>query len=212
MDGTATLLITCPDRTGLVAGIADFLYQNGANILHADQHQDADSNLFLMRVEWDLKQFVLKPNEFSRAFTPLAEKFHMDWRLALSEARPRMAIFVSKYDHCLADLLYRHQSGELNCDIPLIIGNHSESRAWADFYKIPFHEIPVTPSTKVEAEDAARQLLRKNKIDLVILARYMQVLSPDFVREYRHRIINIHHSFLPAFLVRNLITAHSSGE
>lgn len=200
MKNTATLLINCPDRKGLVATIADFLYRHDANILHADQHQDSENQLFLMRVEWDLQGFGIAPEEFSRHFAPVAERFQMQWQLKLSAQRPKMAIFVSQYDHCLADLLYRHRSGELACDIPLIISNHPDTARLADFYQIPFHVIPVSKDTKQHAEEQQFALLEQHDIDLIVLARYMQVLSADFVARYPQRIINIHHSFLPAFV------------
>ena len=199
MNSTAILLIDCPDRKGLVAAIADFLYRHNANILHADQHQDSETGLFLMRVEWDLRDFALPIAQFEQHFAPIAEELQMRWRLELSSARPRAAIFVSQYDHCLADLLYRHRSGELRCEIPLIIGNHPNARRLAEFYEIPFHCIPVTPETKVEAEERQLALLHEHAVDLVVLARYMQILSADFVAHYPQRIINVHHSFLPAF-------------
>jgi formyltetrahydrofolate deformylase len=197
---TAILLISCPDRKGLVAGIADFLYRHNANILHADQHQDSELGLFLMRVEWDLHDFDLEIGQFEQHFSPIAGEFQMQWHLALSASRPRVAIFVSRYDHCLVDLLYRHQAGELHCDIPLIIGNHDDTRWIADSYGIPFQHIPVHKDSKTEAEKTQLALLRHHHIDLIVLARYMQVLSADFIRHYPNRIINIHHSFLPAFL------------
>ena len=200
MKNTAILLISCPDRKGLVAGIADFLYRHNANILHADQHQDSESGLFLMRVEWELHDFDLEIGQFEQHFAPIAEKFQMQWHLALSASRPRVAIFVSRYDHCLVDLLYRHQAGELHCDIPLIIGNHDDTRWITDSYGIPFQHIPVHKDSKAEAEKTQLALLRHHHIDLIVLARYMQVLSADFIRHYPNRIINIHHSFLPAFL------------
>ncbi len=200
MKNSATLLINCPDRKGLVAAIAEFLYRHNANILHADQHQDAEQNLFLMRVEWDLTGFGLTPQEFEREFAGIAEKFSMQWRLNLSSRKPRIAIFVSKYDHCLTDLLYRHHSGELDCDIPLIISNHPDTKRLADFYGIPFHVVEVTKDNKAEAEARQFALLDAHEIDLIVLARYMQVLSPAFVARYPQRIINIHHSFLPAFV------------
>jgi formyltetrahydrofolate deformylase len=199
MKNTAILLISCPDRKGLVATIAEFLYRHNANILHADQHQDSANSLFLMRVEWDLVDFNLNIADFHLHFTPIAEQFQMQWRLALSSHRPRVAIFVSRYDHCLADLLYRHQSGELHCDIPLIIGNHADTKWLADTYRIPFQHIEVLKDAKAEAEKDQLALLRHHHIDLIVLARYMQVLSPEFIRHYPNRIINIHHSFLPAF-------------
>jgi formyltetrahydrofolate deformylase len=199
MKNTAILLISCPDRKGLVATIAEFLYSHNANILHADQHQDSENKLFLMRVEWELEDFKLNIADFLLHFTPIAEQFQMQWRLALSSQRPRVAIFVSRYDHCLADLLYRHQSGELHCDIPLIIGNHADTKWLADTYRIPFQHIEVLKDAKAEAEKDQLALLRHHHIDLIVLARYMQVLSPEFIRHYPTRIINIHHSFLPAF-------------
>lgn len=199
MKQTATLLISCPDQKGLVAGIADFLLKHDANILHADQHQDAELKLFLMRVEWELAGFDLDLIGFEAAFTPIAAKFKMSWRIALSSYRPRMAVFVSKYDHCLADLLYRHQAGELHCDIPLIISNHADTHWLAEAYNVPFQHVEVTKDGKHEAERDHLALLRHHHIDFVVLARYMQVLSPEFIHHYPYQIINIHHSFLPAF-------------
>jgi len=196
---TAVLLITCPDRKGLVAAIADFLYAHQANILHADQHQDAGEGLFLMRVEWELEGFDLDLAEFPRQFAPVAERNHMRWRLELSARPRRVAIFVSRYDHCLVDLLYRHRSGELNCEIPLVIGNHPDAARVVGFYGIPFHHIAVTKENKDEAEKRQLELLETHGIDLVVLARYMQVLSAGFVERYPERIVNVHHSFLPAF-------------
>ncbi|MBB5190379.1 formyltetrahydrofolate deformylase [Silvimonas terrae] len=196
---TATLLISCPDRKGLSAAIANFLYTYNANIVHSDQHQDVTDDLFLMRVEWDLTDFTLDMAAFAPAFQPIADRFNMQWKVALTTRRPRMAIFVSKYDHCLVDLLHRHQSGELACDIPLVISNHEDCRAITEFYGVPYHVIPVNKDNKVQAEEAQRQLLQDNGIDLIVLARYMQVLSHDFTARYPQRVINIHHSFLPAF-------------
>lgn len=200
MKNTAILLISCPDRKGLVAGIADFLYRHNANILHADQHQDSELGLFLMRVEWDLSDFDLEISQFKQHFAPVAEKFEMQWHLAESASRPKVAIFVSRYDHCLVDLLYRHQSGELHCDIPLIISNHEDTKWIADSYGIPFQHIPVLKDNKHDAEKNQLALLRHHHINLIVLARYMQVISAEFIRHYPNRIINIHHSFLPAFL------------
>ena len=199
MKNTAILLIDCPDRKGIVAAVAEFLYRHNANILHADQHQDAERQLFLMRVEWDRTDFTLDAAEFTRKFAPLAERFAMRWRLELSALPHRVAIFVSKYDHCLVDLLYRHQSGELPCEIPLVVSNHPDTKRWAEFYGVPFHVIPVESANKAEAERQQLELLHDHRIDLVVLARYMQVLSAEFVARYPRRIINVHHSFLPAF-------------
>lgn len=200
MKNTATLLINCPDRKGLVASIADFLYRLDANIVHADQHQDAENNLFLMRIEWDLNGFGIAPEDFAEHFAPVAERFQMQWQLKLSQQRQRMAIMVSHYDHCLVDLLYRHQSSELACDISLIISNHKDTQRLAEFYGIPFHYIEVTKDNKAEAEARQFALFDAHQIDLIVLARYMQILSPEFVQRYPQRIINIHHSFLPAFI------------
>ena len=200
MKNTAVLLITCPDAKGIVHGVSEFLYRNSANILHADQHQDAERNLFLMRVEWDLAGFGLDLAEFPRRFAPLADRFEMRWRLERSDQPVRAALFVSKYDHCLMDLLYRHQTGELPCDIPLIVANHPDAERWASFYRIPFHLVPVPAGGKAEAERKQLDLLAEHRIDLVVLARYMQVLSSEFVAKYPRRVINVHHSFLPAFV------------
>jgi len=197
---TATLLITCPDSKGIVAAIADFLYQHDANILHADQHQDAENNLFLMRVEWDLEGFSLNPDNFEIHFAPIAQRFSMEWQLKLSQKPLRVAIMVSQYDHCLADLLHRHKNGELACDIPLIISNHRDTEALAKFYEVDFHHIEVTKDNKAAAEAQQFALFAQYEIDLIVLARYMQILSPDFVARYPKQIINIHHSFLPAFI------------
>jgi formyltetrahydrofolate deformylase len=200
MKNTATLLITCPDAKGIVASIADFLYKHNANILHADQHQDAENNLFLMRVEWDLAGFNIETTGFDAAFKSIANKYNMHWQLKLSQHKTRMALMVSQYDHCLADLLQRFKSGELACEIPLIISNHKDVQKLAEFYHIDFHHIVVNKDNKSEAEAAQFKLFDDYKIDLIVLARYMQILSPDFVARYPQRIINIHHSFLPAFV------------
>ena len=200
MKNSATLLITCPDAKGIVAAIADFLYQHNANILHADQHQDAENSLFLMRVEWDLKDFSLDEASFARAFEVIAKTYKMTWELKLSADKPRMAIMVSQYDHCLADLLHRYKNNELQCDIPLIISNHLNAQKLAEFYSIPFFHIPVEKDKKKEAEAEQFALFDEYQVDFIVLARYMQILSEDFVKRYPQRVINIHHSFLPAFI------------
>jgi len=200
MKDNAVLLISCPDQKGLVATVSDFIFKHNGNIVHTDEHTDAELDRFLMRVEWGLDGFDLTLPDFPRAFAPIAERFKMQWSVASVADRPRMAIFVSKYDHCLNDLLYRQQSGELACDIPLIVSNHPDCQRLADFYKIPFVVISVTKENKPQAEAEQLRLLREHKIDLIVLARYMQVLSTEFIREYPSRIINIHHSFLPAFV------------
>ena len=200
MKNSATLLITCPDTKGIVAAIADFLYQHNANILHADQHQDAENSLFLMRVEWDLKDFSLDEASFAEAFQGIAKTYKMTWELKFSKDKPLMAIMVSQYDHCLADLLHRHKNNELQCEIPLIISNHLDAQKLAEFYGIPFFHIPVEKDKKKEAEAEQFALFDKFQVDFIVLARYMQILSEDFVKRYPQRVINIHHSFLPAFI------------
>jgi formyltetrahydrofolate deformylase len=200
MKNSAILLISCPDRKGEVATIADFVYRHNGNILHADEHADEESGLFLMRVEFDPKDFDIDLADFGKHFSPVAETFSMKWRLAQSSHRQRMIILVSKYDHCLVDLLYRHKSGELACEIPLIISNHADNQAIADFYKIPYAIVPVTKENKREAEGRIHDLIDRQQPDFIVLARYMQILSSDFVNRYPQRIVNIHHSFLPAFV------------
>jgi formyltetrahydrofolate deformylase len=205
MKNSAILLIACPDRKGEVATIADFVYRHGGNILHADEHADEESGLFLMRVEFDPKDFDIDLSDmaladFARHFEPIATRFQMKWRLAQSSQRQRMIILVSKYDHCLVDLLYRHRSGELACDIPLIISNHPDNQAIADFYKIPYAIVRMAKDNKAEAEARIQSLIDQHRPDFMVLARYMQILSNDFVHRYPQRIINIHHSFLPAFV------------
>jgi formyltetrahydrofolate deformylase len=205
MKNSAILLIACPDRKGEVATIADFVYRHGGNILHADEHADEESGLFLMRVEFDPKDFDIDLSQtdlrdFGRQFSPVAAPFEMKWRLALSSRRPRMIIFVSKYDHCLVDLLYRHHSGELHCDIPLIVSNHPDNQAIADFYKVPYAVVQVAKEDKSQAEARIQSLIDEHNPDFMVLARYMQILSNEFVNRYPQRIINIHHSFLPAFI------------
>jgi formyltetrahydrofolate deformylase len=199
MAGSAILLIHCPDRRGIVAGVSAFLYAHGANILHADEHQDNDLGLFFMRIEWDLQDFALDDTTFRREFQPLAASFDMRWDLAYQEVRPAMAIFVSREQHCLLDLLYRHQLGELPCTIPLIVSNHMAAQPLADFYGIPFHHVPASAQNRAEAESRQIELLGQHGVELIVLARYMQVLSSEFVARYPQRIINVHHSFLPAF-------------
>jgi len=197
---TAVLLLSCPDRRGVVASVAGFVFQHGGNILHADEHGDLDSGIFLMRVEFDPAGFDMPLSDFAKHFSPIAIDFDMRWRLALSDYRPRLAIMVSKYDHCLVDLLYRHKGGELACDIPCVVSNHPDNQPIADFYNIPFFLVPVEKNNKQASEQQLLGLLDRHKIDFIVLARYMQVLSNDFVNAYPRRIINIHHSFLPAFV------------
>jgi formyltetrahydrofolate deformylase len=195
-----------------VATVSDFLYRHGANILHADQHIDTEAGLFFMRVEWALDGFNVPLPDFAGAFGPVAVPLNMNWRVEYSGDRPAVAIFVSRYLHCLADLLHRHQSGELACSIPLIISNHLDAQPLAAFYGIPFHHVPVSSGSKAEAESRQIALLEQHGVDLVVLARYMQILSPEFVARFPQRIINVHHSFLPAFMgARPYHAAHSRG-
>jgi formyltetrahydrofolate deformylase len=201
MHTSAILLISCPDRKGIVATVADFVYRHNGNILCADEHGDEESNLFLLRVEFDPADFAFDLAQFSERFAPIASDFQMDWRLARSADRPRIAIFVSKQDHCLQDLLYRHQNGELRCEIPLIISNHPDNERIADFHRVPYFVVPVTKENKWEAEQKQIALVREHKCSLVVLARYMQVLSKEFIATLgSEHLINIHHSFLPAFV------------
>jgi formyltetrahydrofolate deformylase len=205
MKDSAVLLIDCPDRRGLVSRVSTLLYHHGANILHADQHQDHELGLFFMRVEWGLADgnpssshsFDLKA--FEAEFAPLAAELKMNWKLTSSTRLPRVALFCSQYLHCMADLLYRWRAGELECEIPLIVSNHREVAELAAFYGIPFEHIPVTAATHDEAERRQLELLARHEIELVVLARYMQILSPGFIARYPAAIINVHHSFLPAF-------------
>jgi formyltetrahydrofolate deformylase len=204
MKDSAVLLIDCPDQKGLVARVSTLLYERGANILHADQHQDHELGLFFMRVEWTLADggtssqgFDLEA--FKAEFSPLARELGMRWKLTSGDRRPRMALFCSQYLHCMADLLHRWRSGELHCEIPVIVSNHRAVENLAAFYGIPFEYIPVTAATRAEAEQRQLQLLEQHKIELVVLARYMQILSSGFIARYPAAIINVHHSFLPAF-------------
>jgi formyltetrahydrofolate deformylase len=199
MNESAVLLLHAIDRKGLVSTIANFLFAHGGNILHADQHQDAELGLFFMRIELSLRDFDLDESGFRQAFTPLAEASGLNWQATFGRRKIPVALLVSRYQHCLVDLLYRHQIAELNCRIALIISNHEDARPLAEFYRVPFHYIPVAVNTK-DAEQLQFALLRQHDVELVILARYMQVLSAEFVTRYPRRIINVHHSFLPAFV------------
>ena len=199
LKNSAILLIHSRDRKGLVAEISNFLYRHGANILHADQHRDNEESLFFMRIEWDMTEFALDAEAFRAQFTPLATELELDWRVEYSVDLPAVAIFVSRDLHCLADLLHRHGSGELACKIPLIVSNHTDAERLAQFHGVPFVHTPITPERKPDVERRQMELLEKEGVDTVVLARYMQVLSPAFVARYPGRIINVHHSFLPAF-------------
>jgi formyltetrahydrofolate deformylase len=253
MKDSAVLLIDCPDRKGLVARVSSLLYERGANILHADQHQDHDLGLFFMRVEWALDgerpasqassppqtgktgQHQSSPDRaepdhadpvrsdpdrfnparfdlegFRAAFAPLAAELGMRWKLSSSSRLPRMALFCSQYLHCMADLLHRWRTGELPCEIPIIVSNHRDVEKLAAFYGIPFEHIEVTADRRAETRQL--ELLASNQVDLVVLARYMQILSPAFVARYPAAIVNVHHSFLPAFTgAKPYHAAHARG-
>lgn len=214
MSESAVLLIDCPDRRGLIARVSSLLYEHGANILHADEHSDEVLGLFFMRIEFALQcdGVAVDLDKLRSAFAPIAAELNMNWSLASAAHRPRVAIFCSRYMHCIADLLQRWYTRELKCDIPLIISNHLDAGLLADFYEIPFEHVPVTPETRAEAEARQLELLAANNIELVVLARYMQVLSPEFVAHYPAAIINVHHSFLPAFTgAKPYHAAHSRG-
>ena len=200
MTQSAILRVQCPDRKGIDATLAEFIYRADGNILHFEQHQVAEMGLYLARIEWDLEGFRIEMKEFGRHFAPIADTMNMKWQIALSSDCLRVAVFVSKHDHCLVDLLYRWHTGELACEIPLVISNHSDAKRHAEFYGVPFHAFDVTAKNKAEAEMRQRELLDQHRVDLIVLARYMQILSPEFIAGYPQRIINIHHSFLPAFI------------
>lgn len=195
---TATLLISCPDQKGLVAKFANFIYSNGGNIIHADQHTDGSAGLFLTRIEWELEGFNLPKDIIAPAFGAIAQPLQANWQLHFSDRVPRLAIWVSRQDHCLFDLIWRQRSGELNAEIPLIISNHPSLQRIAAQFEIEYCYLPIAPDTKAAQEAKQLELLKQHRIDLVVLAKYMQVLSSDFIAQFP-QIINIHHSFLPAF-------------
>lgn len=196
---SATLLISCPDRSGLVAAVTDFIFRRNGNILHLDQHVDSEKNIFFMRVQWDLTNFEIPPEKIAPSFAPIAEQYNMSWRVHLANEVPRMVLFVSKQDHCLYDILSRWQSGEWNAEIPLIVSNHPDLQHIAEKFSIPFHIFPITKANKAEQEEKQLALLKEQQVDFIVLARYMQIVSDHFVSHYPNRVINIHHSFLPAF-------------
>ena len=196
----ATLLVSCPDRRGIVAALAQVLYGHGANILDSDQHTDAEAGMFFQRLRFDLAELQTDKLTLERAIAEVAARFSMSYRLVYAEVKKRVAIFVSRYDHCLYDLLLRHRSGELSCDIPLIVSNHPDLEPVARDFGVRFAHVPITPETKAAVERGEIELLVTERIDLVVLARYMQVLGPELVTAFEGRILNIHHSFLPAFV------------
>ena len=198
---TAKLLLHCPDKPGILAEVTDFITVNKGNIIYLDQYVDHVENIFFMRIEWELKDFLLPQEKIEDYFATLyAQKYEMNFRLYFSDTKPRMAIFVSKMSHCLFDLLARYTAGEWNVEIPLIISNHPDLQHVAERFGIPFHLFPITKETKEEQEKKEMELLAKHKITFIVLARYMQVISEQMINAYPNRIINIHHSFLPAFV------------
>ncbi|MFK0730376.1 MAG: formyltetrahydrofolate deformylase [Gloeotrichia echinulata HAB0833] len=199
---TATLLISCPDQRGLVAKIANFIYANGGNIIHADQHTDFAAGLFLTRIEWQLNGFNLPRDLIAPAFNAIAEPLGAKWELHFSNTVPRLAIWVSRQDHCLFDLIWRQRAKEFVAEIPLIISNHPDLKGVAEQFGIDYHYIPISKDNKPEQEAKQLELLRQYKIDLVVLAKYMQIVTADFITQFP-QIINIHHSFLPAFVGAN---------
>ncbi|NEP45464.1 MAG: formyltetrahydrofolate deformylase [Okeania sp. SIO2H7] len=208
---TARLLFSCPDQQGLVAKIANFIYSNGGNIIHADHHTDFSAGLFLSRLEWQLDGFNLPRELIGPAFQAIAQPLNGNWQLHFSDAHPRIAIWVTKQEHCLLDLLWRHQAGELAAEIPLIISNHPTLEAIAQQFDIDYHYIPITKETKANQEAKQLALLEEYNIDLVVMAKYMQILSSNLLDQFSN-IINIHHSFLPAFAGANPYhRAHDRG-
>ena len=195
----AILLLSCPDQKGLVATISNFIFQHNGNIIHADQHTSQTTGQFFMRLEWDLDNFDIPREDIAKVFAPLAEQFSMTWRLQFSDYTPRMALFVSRHVHCFHDLILRKRMGDFKADIPLVISNHPELIPLIEHMGVHSEYIPITPETKSAQEDKELVLLKEYRIDFVVLARYMQILSEKFVSAWRNRIINIHHSFLPAF-------------
>ena len=198
---TAKLLLHCPDKPGILAEVTDFITVNKGNIIYLDQYVDHVENIFFMRIEWELKDFLVPQEKIEDYFATLyAQKYEMNFRLYFSDTKPRMAIFVSKMSHCLFDLLARYTAGEWNVEIPLIISNHPDLQHVAELFGIPFHLFPITKETKEEQEKKEMELLAEHKITFIVLARYMQVISEQMINAYPNRIINIHHSFLPAFV------------
>jgi formyltetrahydrofolate deformylase len=196
----ATLLVCCPDRRGIVAALAQVLYGHGANILEADQHTDRAAGVFFQRIHCDLAELHTDRQTLEAALAEVAGRLEMRWRISYADRTPRMAIFVSKTDHCLYDLLLRHQAGELRCEIPLILSNHPDHKRVAEQFGIPFHVFPMSAESRREQEERQLELLARREVDLVVLARYMQILSGEFLDRLARPVINIHHSFLPAFV------------
>lgn len=201
MNTTAKLLLHCPDKPGILADVTNFITINKGNIVYLDQYVDHIENIFFMRIEWELNDFFIPKDKIEDYFETLyAQKYEMMFRLYFSDIKPKMAIFVSKLSHCLFDMLARYTAGEWDVEIPLIISNHPDLQHVAERFGIPFYLFPITKENKMEQEQAEMELLKKHKIDFIVLARYMQVISEKMIKSYPNKIINIHHSFLPAFV------------
>jgi formyltetrahydrofolate deformylase len=199
----AILLLSCPDQRGLVSRISHFIYERGGNILDLDEHVDPQDGIFFIRVSWDMENFTIPADEINEAFLPLAKEFKAEWEIRFDQRTPNVAIFVSKYDHCLQEILWRHQIGEFKMNISLIISNHPNLQSLANHYGIPYHVFPIDKKSKNQQEKLELKMLEEYEIDTIVLARYMQILSGQIVENYPNRIINIHHSFLPAFIGGN---------
>lgn len=200
---TGTLLFLCPDQKGLVSKISTFFYERGGNIFSLNEFVDSSTSTFFLRVSWDMKGFGLSEDQFREEFSEIAFQLNASWKVYFSSRKLRVAVFVSKYDHCLRDLLWRYRMNEFPIEIPLIISNHPDLKHIGERYDIPYYHIALTKDNKSEAEEKELALLLSNKVDSIVLARYMQILSPRFVEHYPGNIINIHHSFLPAFIGGN---------
>ena len=201
MKNTAILLLHCPDRPGIISDVTNFITVNQGNIIYLDQYVDRVENIFFMRIEWELENFTIPREKIEDFFDTLyGQKYDMHFRLYFSDQKPRMAIFVSKMSHCLYDLLARFSAGEWDVELPLIISNHEDMRPVAEMFGIPYYCLPITKENKAEQEAKEFQLLQENGVTFIVLARYMQVISEEMIEHYRHKIINIHHSFLPAFI------------
>jgi formyltetrahydrofolate deformylase len=197
---TAILLLSCPDRMGLVSRISHFIFERGGNIINLREHVDDETGVFFIRIAWTTENFSIPVDELNDAFTPLAKEFKATWKIHIAERKHRAAIFISKYEHCIQDILWRYSINEFNFEIPLIISNHEKLKSLVERYNIPFHYFPITTENKLEQEKKEIELLKKHKIDFLVLARYMQIISPQLIEQFPNRIINIHHSFLPAFI------------
>ena len=200
---TAILLLSCSDQKGLVAAISNFISNNGGNIVNLDEHVDSDEKMFFIRVEWEIGGLHFGKDELHTKFKPLADQFNAEWKIEFAEEKLKLAIFVSKYDHVLQEILWRYKLGEFDVEIAAIISNHNDLSSLADSYNIPYHHFPINKENKTDQESKEVELLKKLDVDLIVLARYMQILSADFVSTFSNKIINIHHSFLPAFIGGN---------